>query len=854
MNTDYTEEKLYKGANLIILIASTVAALILFVEVLLLDWERGNIPIIVCMLIYSWYISFAQKYNDIQRIHLYVAFLMYYFFIYGIHQTTLSNLALSIVCIMVVLFIARLRTLIWMSAFSYFFTVLYNLAREELHWQKVYDISIWQLLFQFFLVILVAIVAHLFITERIRQYRYHLEEKKKWERQEEQAKEQIRIVAKELGLMAHNNNGERLLLRDALQNGDNYDEQMNNLALFGTVLEKKLDDLNDFSHLLRGRMTLLQEAYNAVSILSLCKMQRQNHNVNHYPDLIVQIDPMIPKVMYGDPQKILKIIQNLVENGFLYTKRGGVQLKIYTHQYDNEYNLCIEVNDTGIGIAQVEMERLLEAINDEKTPGYRPGGLGLGLYLVSGYVKSMGGFFRMESKLGEGTQVCVSIPQRVIDAAPSMSYDKKCGVCLVYEQLDYEHDRLNEFYEEFFFDLSQKLGIPAYAIANDGELKELIAGYRKVCLIVDYDQYIVRREYYDELKDVYLTVLTDVCNQDQLGSNVHILKKPVGTSEILYTIEEANKTADRRRNEASSSQIDISQLSIETLTKRAFRKKGIRSVMIVTDSMSDLPPEISKRRGIPVIPFRIFTENASFLDGLEVSQECAINYLKEHKGIYTMAPEEDELREFFEYNLQFAKHIIYVSTAKKVSVSYDRAVRVAENMPRVSVVNSGQVSGGVALMAMMADSYARGGKSPEEVERYLYELRSKVKTTFLIENLDHLAYLGKVSKYISVLVRTFMVHPIIKMKHDAMEIGGIRVGSMTRAKENYIRRIIKKKRRIDHRNVFIGSVGISWRELGGLREQLITEGDFDNVISRRASAAIAINCGVGTFGIIYVEK
>ncbi|MCR5101874.1 MAG: DegV family EDD domain-containing protein, partial [Butyrivibrio sp.] len=550
---------------------------------------------------------------------------------------------------------------------------------------------------------------------------------------------------------------------------------------------------------------------------------------------------------------------HLINNGLRYTKKGGVQVKIYTYSHAGEYNLCIEINDTGIGMERTALERLLEQINDRRTAMYRPGGLGLGLFLVTGFVDKMGGFFRIESEWGKGTTVCVSIPQRVTDAAPCMFFDNKSEMCIAYEDYEYSNDKLNNFYEELFRVFSEKLCIPSYAVKNEDELSELVHAYKKVCLIVDKIFYEQKREYYESMEDVYVVVLCDEGYTLAENSHVHLVYKPIETLDILYNMEWAKKTIDRRRRRDDNIEGLNSQIHVhaESLRERNIRQRGGREIMIVTDSMSDLSQETSKARGIPVIPFRVYTEQASFLDGLELSQECALNYFKKNfrkNAIYSMAPEEDEFKLFFEENLCYARHLIYISTSKGVSTAYNRAKKAAENMENVTVVNSGQVSGGVAFMAVIADQMAKEGKSLPEILSYLLVLRSKIRTSFLIDNLEYMTYIGKVSKGVGRLANALMLHPVIVMKRDNLTVGGVKFGNMNSAKNSYIRKILKNKNKIDTSKVFVGYVGLKEKELTGLEYRLKTEGGIDKIVLRRASAAISINCGVGTFGIIYIQK
>ncbi|MCR4901367.1 MAG: DegV family EDD domain-containing protein [Butyrivibrio sp.] len=864
---DYKEsgsDKAIAGANLIILIAFSITAVILLSEIVINGWDTEAFFITLGFLISAWYLNLIKRLNSVQRVWLYAAFMMFCFFYYGIHQNSLNDLSLSIVVIILVFFIARLRSIIWLAVFTYFFTVLYNLAKVDWQLGENYFISTFELLFQFSLVLLAGFVAHLFITERNAERKNYLYEKSISDGYQDVVMEETRVVAREMGKLAIDIKGELLILNKEIQDKLKQEEfsiQMLILLDKQRQLQGHLTDLKDFSDLMSGKIHNEPEVYEVLNLVSHLKEERQKRDTRNDPDLIIDLDPMTPKAMYGDWEKILKILKHLIDNGIKYTtnseNRGGVHVKIYPRFYGDDCNLCIEVNDTGIGMVNSDRERLLELINSGRASDYRPGGLGLGLCLVTGFTKCMGGFFNLESQWQKGTSICISIPQRVSDAVPCMSYDHKSEMCLAYEDLRFDDDILNSYYEDLFRNFSEKLDLPSYAVKDENDIKKLSKAYRKVCLIVDSACYDKDSSYYEGLENVFLVVLagTDYVLKDD--SKAHLLHKALCTADLVQMLDLAKRTIRRRRRGEDNIEelLPENLIGIWNLSQKNIAKKGGQRILIATDSMADLPPEISEECSIPVIPFRIFPEHSSFLDGLEISQECALNYFNDHGGaIHSMAPDENDFQKFFEENLKYAGHIIYISTAKKVSVAYERALKVAGKLKNVTVVNSGQVSGGTALMAILANEKVKEGKSVEEIVNYLEELRPKIKTTFLIENLDHLAYIGRVSKALGVLAHTFMLHPVIVMKHDSMKMGNALIGNMDYSRERYINSIFKKNRKIDLRYAFVGSVGINGRDLMGLEQLLLTKGNFQKVIMRRASAAISINCGVGTFGIIYVEK
>ncbi len=80
-----------------------------------------------------------------------------------------------------------------------------------------------------------------------------------------------------------------------------------------------------------------------------------------------------------------------------FTQEGGVYVRIFSLKKSYGINLCIEVSDTGVGIAKDELERITERFYQTSTENRKVGGLGLGLSIVYGMVRVMNGFMRIES-------------------------------------------------------------------------------------------------------------------------------------------------------------------------------------------------------------------------------------------------------------------------------------------------------------------------------------------------------------------------------------------------------------------------------------------------------------------------
>lgn len=125
--------------------------------------------------------------------------------------------------------------------------------------------------------------------------------------------------------------------------------------------------------------------------------------------------PEQPIRIETDPPKVRQILLNLLSNAVKFTDRGEVSLEVW-----KEGHLVVfKVQDTGIGIAPDNLERIFESFwQVEQSATRRAGGTGLGLSVARRLARLLGGDVIVESALGVGTVFLVKIPVHRSPGAP----------------------------------------------------------------------------------------------------------------------------------------------------------------------------------------------------------------------------------------------------------------------------------------------------------------------------------------------------------------------------------------------------------------------------------------------------
>lgn len=111
----------------------------------------------------------------------------------------------------------------------------------------------------------------------------------------------------------------------------------------------------------------------------------------------------------ADRDRIEQVLLNLLDNSLKYTNAGG-HVKIGLSEQDAE--ILVWVEDTGIGIPKEDMQRIFERFyRVDKARSRKIGGTGLGLAIVKHIIEAHGGHVWVESELGKGSRFYFSLPK-----------------------------------------------------------------------------------------------------------------------------------------------------------------------------------------------------------------------------------------------------------------------------------------------------------------------------------------------------------------------------------------------------------------------------------------------------------
>ena len=205
----------------------------------------------------------------------------------------------------------------------------------------------------------------------------------------------------------------------ALQDEDLPEQNRLQLTEIGVAAHNLLDIINDIldiSKIEAGKYELVEDTYelarllNDVSNIITIRVQEANSRYE------LQVDPTIPKKVIGDVTKVRQILLNILGNAAKFTTKGVVKLSVGWDQNQKEAQLVFDVEDTGIGIKEEDIDKIFGTFTQVDTKKNRSiQGTGLGLAISRNLAQMMHGDIVVSSVYGEGSKFRITIVQQVVE-------------------------------------------------------------------------------------------------------------------------------------------------------------------------------------------------------------------------------------------------------------------------------------------------------------------------------------------------------------------------------------------------------------------------------------------------------
>ena len=310
---------------------------------------------------------------------------------------------------------------------------------------------------------------------------------------------------------------------------------------------------------------------------------------------------------------------------------------------------------------------------------------------------------------------------------------------------------------------------------------------------------------------------------DKLELLIEELYKNYITDETLNIFVAIGKGATEEGNKKIKSQKDVKISEVVTGQENypyyiyiVNRDPNLPEIAIVTDSTSELTPELIGDLGIEVIPLKVkMTGDIYNKDGVDLTKgEFWKRLITEKVLPKTSQPSPAEFKELYEklFNRGYKK-IISIHISSKMSGT-QQAAKVAKGMLNrdgdIAIVDSKGVCFSLAHMTLEAARMVKANESFNNIVERLEEMQDKMKVYFVVKDLEFLEKGGRIGRASSIIGGFFKVKPVLKLENGEVSVETKVFGE--RGAMSHMEKILKTELRKGTQILYTG-----W---GGTQEEL----------------------------------
>jgi DegV family protein with EDD domain len=212
------------------------------------------------------------------------------------------------------------------------------------------------------------------------------------------------------------------------------------------------------------------------------------------------------------------------------------------------------------------------------------------------------------------------------------------------------------------------------------------------------------------------------------------------------------------------------------------------SIVVVTDSTSDIEPQRAAELGITIVPLFVVFGDRSYRDNIDLSRRQFFEMLASEKTLPTTSqPTAQMFEEAFRPLVEAGHDVLCLTISSHLSGTINAAQTAAQQFPgaKIVVYDSESAAGGLGIMAMHAQELVATGASWEDLLAELDRERAVQRIYCCISDLSHLQRTGRIGKAQQVLGTLMKIVPVIVLK-DGQVSAEAQVRTFARAQSTMI--------------------------------------------------------------------
>lgn len=277
--------------------------------------------------------------------------------------------------------------------------------------------------------------------------------------------------------------------------------------------------------------------------------------------------------------------------------------------------------------------------------------------------------------------------------------------------------------------------------------------------------------------------------------------------------------------------------------------------VILADTTCDLSDELIKKYQIDLVPLYVTIQDKTLKDKFEITPDDIYdNYNKTKQLPKTSAASIQDHIDMLEKHVKDGNGVVYFSISSDLSCNFNNLKLAAEDYENVYVVDSRNLSTGIGLLVLKACDLANEGKSAKEIYDIIEELKNKVDSSFVVDNLEYLAKGGRCSSVAALGANILKLRPCIVVRDGKMTVSKKYRGPMNTVLQQYANEMLADLDNIESDRVFITHSGCEQSIIDTVYEVIKSKNKFNEINITRAGCTISAHCGAGTLGVLFIRK
>ncbi|MFL6258484.1 MAG: DegV family protein [Thermoanaerobaculia bacterium] len=282
-------------------------------------------------------------------------------------------------------------------------------------------------------------------------------------------------------------------------------------------------------------------------------------------------------------------------------------------------------------------------------------------------------------------------------------------------------------------------------------------------------------------------------------------------------------------------------------------------VRVVTDSTSDLPPEVAREHGIHILPVLVLFGDRVYHDGVDLKAKEFYDMLEkgpvhprtnptpkaDFLDVYrSLAPQKDILSVHISEKL--SQTVVHAREAAAEGLSQYQELRGEAERVSLHVVDSRSASLGLGMLALFAARMARRGIEPDAIVDRLEAMRDRLHVLFAVDTLEYLARGGRIGKARAIMGNLLGIKPILGVVDgEIVPVDRVRGGRAA-----HPRLIELFRERVDPKRPVLAAIAHAKAPVWANRLRGLIEKNFQvqEILMGEMGPVVAANAGPGTVG------